>query len=148
MEEYEIDQQRIGDYADSHPETLAGWWIKHDGLPPPGDNGREPRPLSAFVIAFTSDIRGHSEALRNLLFDPQKLRVIQMRYSYRHRLEVAEQLPSILGPKGFTGCGPDTKRNVVVVRVLPERLEAVRVVLRRTNPDDVRVEPGSRVVAT
>ena len=148
VEEYEIDKQRISDYADSHPDTLAGWWIEHDG-PSPMDGGRTPYPPSAFVIAFTSDIRGHSEALRSLVCDPEKLRVIQMQYSYRHLLDVAKQIPSILGPDmdGVTGWGPDTKKNVVKVGVLPRRIDAVREILMSTNPDDVQVEPGSPAVA-
>jgi hypothetical protein len=145
--EYQVDQQQISDYADSHPEALAGWWIEHDG-PSPMDGGRTPCLPSAFVIAFTSDIEDHAEALRSLLFAPERLRVIQMKYSYRHLLDVAKQMPSILGRKGFTGCGPDTKRNVVTVRVLPEQLDAVRNLFSTTHPDDVRVAPGSPVIAT
>jgi hypothetical protein len=145
--EYQVDQQRISDYADSHPDTLAGWWIEHDG-PSPMDGGRTPYPPSAFVIAFTSDIEDHAEALRSLLFAPERLRVIQMKYSYRHLLDVAKKIPSILGQNGFTGYGPDTKRNVVTVRVLPEHLAAARELLSTTHPDDVRVVPGSPAIAT
>jgi hypothetical protein len=149
VEEYESDQQRISEYADDHPEALAGWWIEHDG-PAPMDAGRVPYPPSGFVIAFTSDIENHAEALRSQLFAPEKLQVVQMRYSYRHLLDIARRIPSILGPDqaGFTGCGPDTKGNVVRVRVLPEYLAVVRELFSVTNPDDVRVEPGSPAVAT
>lgn len=148
MNEDEQDKGRISDYADSHPEALAGWWIESEGLPRNG--GRLAPPVSAYVIAFTTDIERHTEAVRSLLFAPEKLRVIQMRYSYRHLLDTAKQIPSILGSDmdGITEWGPDTKKNVVRVGVLPERLDAVRDLLMNTNPDDVRVVPGSPVVAT
>ncbi len=142
------DKERISDYADNHPETLAGWWIEHEGQSRNG--GRQAPPVSPFVIAFTRDIEGHSEALCALLFAPEKVKVIQMRYTYRHLLDIAKQIPAILGVDmdGVTGWGPDTKKNVVKVGVLPERLDAVRDILMNTNPDDVRVVPGSPAVAT
>jgi hypothetical protein len=89
------DKERISDYADNHPETLAGWWIEHEGQSRNG--GRQAPPVSAFVIAFTRDIEGHSEALRARLFAPEKVKVIQMRYTYRHLLDIAKQIPAILG---------------------------------------------------
>jgi hypothetical protein len=36
--------------------------------------------------------------------------------------------------------------NCVVVHVLPERIDEVRRIFLETNPDDVRVEPGSPVI--
>jgi hypothetical protein len=147
VEEYESDKQRISDYADTHPEALAGWWIEHHG-PPPMDPWRTPYPPSAFVIAFTSDIESHAEALRSLLFAPEKLQVIQMRYSYRHLMEVRDSIPPALGPanEGLATWGPDTKGNFVRVTALPEYFEEIRHILMATNPDDVRVEVGQRPV--
>jgi hypothetical protein len=149
VHEAAIDQERISDYADDYPETLAGWWIER-ARPPSGTGGRIWRPTTAFVIAFTSDIAGHTESLRNQLIEHERLRAIRMRFTYRHLLDLAEQVPSILGREmeGVTGWGPDTKRNVVTVKVLPERLDAVESFLMDTNPDDVRVGPGLRAVAT
>ena len=148
MNRDELDKKQISDYADSHPETLAGWWIETEGLPRNG--GRQAPPVSAFVVAFTSDIRGHSEALRSLLVEPGKLRVIQMRYTYRHLMEVRDSIPPALGPaaEGLATWGPDTKGNFVRVRAVPEYFEEIRRILTVTNPDDVRVEAGGRVVAT
>jgi hypothetical protein len=112
------------------------------------DPWRTPYPPSAFVIAFTSDIESHAEALRSLLFAPEKLQVIQMRYSYRHLMEVRDSIPPALGPanEGLATWGPDTKGNFVRVTALPEYFEEIRHILMATNPDDVRVEVGQRPV--
>lgn len=149
MEEYEEDKRRTSDYADAHHETLAGWWIEHD-RPSPVDGGRTPHPPSAFVIGFTSNIEGHAESLSSLLVAPEKLKVIQMRYSYRHLMEVGESIPPSLGSAkdGLVTWGLDTKGNFVRVRVLPNIFKEIRRILIETNPDDVRVEIGQRPVPT
>jgi hypothetical protein len=62
-------------------------------------------------------------------------------------MTLTEQMPSILGSTdGVTGWGPDTKENVVVVQVRPERLDAVRDLLQQSHPDDIRVKPGNWAV--
>ena len=106
------DKERISDYADSHPETLAGWWIEHVVQPRYG--GRQAPPISAFVMAFTSDIGGHSQALRRLLFAPEKLQVVHMRYSYGHLMRVRDSIPSALGPakEGLGTWGPEPRETL------------------------------------
>jgi hypothetical protein len=71
-----------------------------------------------------------------------------MRYTWNRLTGLTKQMPSILGDThGVTGWGPAVKENLVVVRVRPERFDAVRSLLQRSNPDDVRVEPGEWAIA-
>lgn len=54
-----------------------------------------------------------------------------MRYTWNHLMALTEQMPSILGDTdGVTGWGRDVKENLVVVRVRPERIDAVRTLVR------------------
>jgi hypothetical protein len=62
-------------------------------------------------------------------------------------MALRDRIVPILGTSdGLTMWGLDEKENCVVVHVLPERLHEVRRTLMATNPDDVRVELGSRVI--
>lgn len=148
VNEDELDRSRIDEYAHSHAETWAGSWREREGRPRNG--GRVAAPISGFVIAFTSDIENHAEAIRSLLIAPEKLRVLQMRYSYRHLMEVRDSIPSKLGSAraGLSTWGPDVKGNFVRVRALADYFEEIQRILTATNPDDVRVELGDRVVPT
>jgi hypothetical protein len=44
--------------------------------------------------------------------------------------------------------GLNDKDNRVIVHVLPQHLDEVRAILRTTNPDDVRVDPGGPAYPT
>jgi hypothetical protein len=61
---------------------------------------------------------------------------------------LTHRIAALFGTKdGLTSWGPDVINNCVVVHVLPEGLDEVRRVLRETNPEDVRVELGSPIIA-
>ncbi len=77
----------------------------------------------------------------------EKVRAVQFRYTYRHLLELTHQIVEILGTSLGLTWGPSVKSNCVVVHVLPERIDEVRRMLIETNPEDVRVEQGSPVLA-
>jgi hypothetical protein len=83
------------------------------------------------VVAFTEDLAEHD-----------------MRYTWNHLTELTKELPAILdSTEGVTGWGPSVKENRVVVRVRPERVDAIRTLLHQSHPDDMRVEPGDWAVA-
>ena len=127
----EQDKVSISGYVEQNPETFAGVWIEQDG---------------SFVVAFTEDIDRHLSEIRALLDAPERVTVIQLRYSYRHLLDLTRRIVSILGtPDGLSNWGPDTQANKVRVEVLPERIAEVRRILGVTNPDDVYVEPGTPI---
>jgi hypothetical protein len=127
------DGARIARYAKTVPDTFAGQWIE-DG--------------DSLVVAFTESVDEQLAALRELVYAPDKIRVVQLRYTYRHLLGLQHRIVDILGTKdGLTSWGVDVINNCVVVRVLPERLHEVRRVLGETNPEDVRVELGSPIIA-
>lgn len=131
--EWREDTERVTQYVHQHPGSFAGRWVVE---------GEE------HVVAFTEDLEEHEAALRILLHAPYQLRVLRMRYTWNHLMELTKQMPSILGnTHGVTGWGPDVKENLIVVRVRPERIDAVRSLLRQSNPDDVRVEPGEWATA-
>jgi hypothetical protein len=129
------DADRISRYVEAVPNTFAGPWI-------------ESEPLPLRFVAFTDTPENHLAALRSLVHSPDQIRVIQFRYSYRHLLELTDQIVEILGTSdGLTWWGPEVKSNRVVVGVLPERIDEVRRILMESNPDDAGVEPGSPVIA-
>jgi hypothetical protein len=126
--EWWVDKERVTQYVDQHPESFAGRWVIDE---------------VERVVAFTDRLQEHEAALRDLLYAPDKLRVVRMKYTWQHLMELTAKMPSILGStEGVTGWGPDTKGNIVVVNVRPERIDAVRAQLLRSHPEDVRVEPG------
>ena len=125
------DGARIARYCESWPDVFAGQWIENE---------------TSRVVAFTESVEEHLAAIRRLVYAPENVRAVQFRYSYRHLLDVADQLVEILGTAdGLTWWGPSVKSNCVVVHVLPGRTAEVRRVLMETNPDDVRVEPGTPI---
>ena len=127
-----VDTERVTQYVDQHPESFAGRWVIES---------------VERTVAFTDHIEHHEAALRDLLYAPNQLRVVQMKYTWQHLMSLTEQMPAILGSTdGVTGWGPDVKDNIVVVRVRPERIDTVRDQLQRSHPDDVRVEPGNWAV--
>ncbi len=124
-----MDSERVTQYVDQHPESFAGRWVVQ---------GAE------HTVAFTERLVEHEAALRGLLCEPDRLRVVRLKYTWQHLMDLTEEMPSILdSTDGVTGWGPDTKENVVVVRVRPERIDAVRALLQQSHPDDVRVAPGT-----
>ncbi len=79
---------------------------------------------------------------------PDNVTVVQFRFSYRHLLALRDGIVEIMGTEeGLTSWGPDVKDNCVLVQVLPEGLDEVRRTFLITNPDDVRVEPGTPVIS-
>jgi hypothetical protein len=124
------DGARIARYAKTVPDSFAGQWIED------GDSR---------VVAFTESVDEHLAALRELVYAPDKIRVVQFRYTFRHLLDLTHRIVDILGtPDGLTSWGPDVINNCVVVHALPEHLDEVRRMLAETNPEDVHVEPGIR----
>ena len=131
--EWREDTERVTQYVNQQLGSFAERWVVQ------GDE---------HVVAFTEDLEEHEAALRILLHAPDQLKVVQMRYTWNRLTELTKQMPSILGDThGVTGWGPAVKENLVVVRVRPERFDAVRSLLQRSNPDDVRVEPGEWAIA-
>jgi hypothetical protein len=127
--EWRVDNEQVAQYVDQHPESFAGRWVIEE---------------VERVVAFTERLQEHEAALRDLLYSPDKLRVVRLKYTWQHLMKLTDQMSSILGStEGVTGWGPDTMGNVVVVNVRPERIDAVRAQLHRSHPDDVRVEPGN-----
>lgn len=127
--EWWVDTQRVTQYVGQHPDSFAGRWVI-EGV--------------ERTVAFTERLSEHEAALRDLLYAPELLRVVRLKYTWQHLMNLTEQMSSILdSTDGVTGWGPDTKENVVVVGVRPERIDAVRAVLQRSHPDDVRVEHGN-----
>jgi hypothetical protein len=127
------DKKRITQYVHQHPGSFAGHWVVEG---------------EQHVVAFTKDLEEHEAVLRILLHAPDRLRVVRMKYTWSHLIELTKQMPSILGDTtGVTGWGPDVKENLVVVGVRPERIDTVGSLLRQSNPDDVRVEPGEWATA-
>jgi hypothetical protein len=127
------DGTRIARYGQSVPDVFAGQWIEKE---------------TSRVVAFTESVEEHLEAIRHLVYAPEKVRAVRFRYSHTHLLDLTHQIVEILGTAdGLTSWGPDVRNNCVTVRVLPERFDEVRRILMETNPDDVRVEPGSPVMA-
>ena len=127
------DGTRIARYCQAWPDVFAGQWIENE---------------SSRVVAFTESVEEHLEAIRRLVYAPEKVRAVQFRYSYRHLLDLTHQIVEIVGTSdGLTSWGPSVMSNCVVVDVLPERIDEVRRILLETNPDDVRVEPGGPVIA-
>ncbi len=103
-------------------------------------------PDGSFVVAFTADTDRHLEAMRALVDAPDRVTVVQFRYTYQHLLDLTHRIVSILGTAdGLSNWGPDVKADKVYVEVLPERIGEVRRILGDTNPDDVYVEPGTPV---
>ncbi len=130
--EWREDTVRVTQYVDQHPESFAGRWVV-EGV--------------ERVVAFTEHLGEHEAALRNLLYAPDQLRVVQLKYTWQHLTEITNQMPSILGgTDGVTGWGPHVKENLVVVNVRPDHIDAVRAILQQSHPDDVRVEPGNWAV--
>ena len=128
------DADRISRYVEAHPDTFAGRWI-------------EPEPVPLQFIAFTDAPENHLAALCSLVHAPDQIRVIQFRYSYRHLLELKDQIVDILGTSdGLSWWGPHVQSNRVVVHVLPERIDAVRRRLMESHPNEIDVEPGGPVV--
>ena len=127
------DGTRIAPYCQAWPDVFAGQWIENE---------------SSRVVAFTESVEEHLEAIRRLVYASEKVRAVQFRYSYLHLLDLTHQIVEIVGTSdGLTSWGPSVMSNCVVVDVLPERIDEVRRILLETNPDDVRVEPGSPVIA-
>jgi hypothetical protein len=126
------DGTRIARYAQSWPDAFAGQWIEDE---------------TSRVVAFTDSVEVHLEAIRRMVYAPEKVRAVNFRYSYRHLLELTDQIVGILGTsEGLTSWGPSVKDNLVVVHVLPGRIDEVRRILNESNPNDVRVELGSPVM--
>jgi hypothetical protein len=127
------DGTRIAQYCEAWPDVFAGQWIENE---------------SSRVVAFTEFVEEHLEAIRRLVYAPEKVRAVQFRYSHRHLLTLTHQIVEIVGTSdGLTSWGPSVMSNCVVVQVLPERIDEVRRILLESNPDDVRVQPGSPVIA-
>lgn len=126
------DRDRIDRYCESKPDTYAGKWTEAG---------------TSLVLAFTDDVEGHLHEIRGLLNDPDQVRVVQVRYSYRELMDLRDRVLSILGTTdGLALWGVDVKGNCVLVRAVPEHLDEVRRTLMATDPDDVRVEVGERPV--
>jgi hypothetical protein len=127
----EQDKNCISSYVEQNPEAFAGVWIELDG---------------SFVVAFTADADRHLGAIRALLDAPDRVTVVEFRYTYQHLLDLTHRIVSILGTAdGLSNWGPDVRANKVYVEVLPERIDEVRRILSGTNPDDVYVAPGTPV---
>jgi hypothetical protein len=95
------------------------------------------------------DVETHLDEIRDLLNDPDQVRVVQVRHSYRDLMALRDRVPSILGTTdGLVTWGPDVKGNCVLVRAVPENIDEVRRTLMATNPDDVRVEVGEPIIPT
>jgi hypothetical protein len=124
------DRERIARYGEDQPEAFAGWWTETG---------------SDYVVGFTNDVESHVDALGRLLSEPEKLRIVKVRHSYRHLLAVRDSMISIweTATDAIVGVGIDIRGNVVVVLALPERFEEIHAALMATNPDDVRVESSS-----
>jgi hypothetical protein len=60
------DGGRIARYAKTVPDTFAGQWIEN------GDS---------LVVAFTESVDEHLGALRDSVYAPDKIRVVQFRYT-------------------------------------------------------------------
>jgi hypothetical protein len=113
------------------PKTSLGVWIESDG---------------SFVVAFTADVDMHLRELCALLDAPDRVIVLQIRYTYQRLLDLTHSVVAILGSvEGLSNWGPDTKANKVYIEVLPERIDEVRRVFKETHPDDVYVAPGTPV---
>ena len=126
------DRDRIDRYCESKPETYAGRWTEGG---------------TSLVLAFTDDVETHLDEIRDLLNEPDQVRVVQVRYSYRDLMALRDRVLSILGTTdGLVTWGPDVKGNCVLVRAVPDHLDEVRRTLMATNPDDVRVEVGERPI--
>jgi hypothetical protein len=126
--EWRVDIERVARYVDQHPDSFAGRWVVE---------GVEQ------TVAFTERTEEHEAALRDLLDTPDQLRIVRFKYTWQHLIDLTEEMPSILDSTDrVTGWGPDTKENVVVVGVRPERIDEVRALLRQSRRDDVRVELG------
>ena len=98
-------------------------------------------------MAFTDDVDTHLGAIRELFHDPDQVRAVQVRHSYRDLMALRDRVVSILGTTdGLVTWGLDVKGNCVLVRAVPEHLDEVRRTLMATNPDDVRVEVGERPI--
>ena len=128
------DRDRIDRYCESKPETYAGRWTEGE---------------TSLVLAFTDDVDTHLDEIRDLLNDPDQVRVVQVRHSYRDLMALRDRVPSILGTTdGLVTWGPDVKGNCVLVRAVPENIDEVQRTLMATNPDDVRVEVGEPIIPT
>jgi hypothetical protein len=126
------DRDRIDRYCESKPEAYAGRWT---------EGGK------SLVLAFTDDVEKHLDEIRDLLNDPDPVRVVQVRRSYRDLMALRDGVLSTLGTtSGLVTWGPDVKGTCVLVRADPEHLDQVRRTLKTTNPDDIRVEVGERPI--
>ena len=78
----------------SRQDVFAGQWI---------ENG------ASRVVAFTESAEEHLEAIRRLVYAPEKVRAVQFRYNYRHLLDLTHQIVEILGTSdGLTRTGVPT----------------------------------------
>jgi hypothetical protein len=102
------------------------------------------------MVGFTKEVERHSDALRRLLSEPEKLRIVKVRHSYGHLLAVRNSMMSIweTATDAIVGVAIDVRGNVVLVLALPERFDEIRAALMVTNPNDVRVESSSRPFTT
>src|ERR1700722_104060 len=76
------DGTRIARYGQSVPDVFAGQWIEDQ---------------TSRVVAFTESVEEHLEAIRGLVYAPERVRAVQFRYSYRHLLDLTHRIVEILG---------------------------------------------------
>jgi hypothetical protein len=74
--EWREDTERVTRYVNQHLGSFAGRWVVE---------GEE------HVVAFTEDLAEHEVALRILLHAPDRLRVVQMRYTWNHLMELTNR---------------------------------------------------------
>jgi hypothetical protein len=73
--------------------VFAGQWIENE---------------TSRVVAFTESVEKHLEAIRGLVYDPERVRAVQFKYSYRHLLDVANGIVGTLGTSdGLSWWGPN-----------------------------------------
>jgi hypothetical protein len=51
------------------------------------------------VVAFTDEIHHHLAEIRRLVYAPDKVNVVQFRFSYRHLLALRDRIVPILGTR-------------------------------------------------
>jgi len=109
------DLERIDRYGLEHADEYGGHWL-------------EDREFLG--VAFTNALQEHESALKALLDYPDRVRAVRCEYSLARLSQVQEKLFEAEIRRGSAGStqlegvvalGVDVMRNVVVVRVRPDR---------------------------
>lgn len=139
------DVERLRAWSQANADSFGGWWFNNE----PAEAGLGSVRICIAVTAPEQDVRGQ---LAPLLDHPDRVDVIQCRWSYRDLQEltaqIAKRMPIGDPPRGtfITRCGPNIQANLVTVGIDPEDHDYAQMLLGEYGSDRIEVIQGCGVV--